>query len=57
MPIYKADHPDYTDPDMGAVPLLATVQHYRRLADAVMPFTATTTTEARPIPSEQECTK
>ena len=34
--IYKVDHPDYTDSDMGMVPLLATVQHYRRLADAAI---------------------
>ena len=44
--IYKVDHPDYTDPHMGAVPLLATVQHYRRLADAVMPYVSATRTNA-----------
>ena len=43
--IYKVDHPDYTSPDMGGVPLLATVQHYRRLADAAMPFIGSTYTD------------
>ena len=40
--IYRADHPDYTDPDMGNVPLLDTVQRYRRYADAAMPYIAVT---------------
>ena len=44
--IYKVDHPDYDDPDMGNVPLLDTVQRYRRYADAVMPYVSATRTNA-----------